>query len=914
MEEDAMKRNMTLQKFMALVLSLVLTLSLTTAAFATGNVGGDTPTCDRSLGCQDGSHVEDCPGHPDNAAAIKAVHDMIDALPMEVTADNLDDVEAQLSQIKAKLDAMNETCRGQVNATKYAAAEKALIALSAPDSEEPPADEKENPPADPTPVDPTPADPTREEAAAALVSNLPAEVTKDNAADVESTLAAIAEYEDILTEDQKAVRDDCQAKVAAVRAQMDLDRVNALMDKLPEVGTVTAEALTEEQAEGYKALLKEIDNALLTLTDEQKAAVDRSRYESLANALSSYYEILNMADDVAEVNGTPYSTLQEAIANAGDNAIVNLLKDVTTGSITLSKPVTLNLNNCKLNGPDDNYAFNIAADINVTVTGGTIEGYRGFNCTAGTLTLTGVTLTTTERAIANYDSSTVNIGSGTVVSSDYAPIVVWGDSANSKKPTLNVSGTVISKGSYAAIQGNGDDNSGTTVNVKDGADIQAKTVGIYNPQPNSVLNVTGGKITGATGIEMRAGKLNVSGGTITGTGTKIVVQPSGSGSTTSGAGIAVAQHTTKQPITVTISGGIISGASAVYESDPQGNGQPAIDKVSVNISGGKFSSSAEGGETVHSGSEKLTVSGGTFNQPVPEKYWAENFHCSSKPGDDGNFTVHAHTIELKGNVEATCGKDGYTGDKVCTTCDEVVEKGKAIPATGAHTYDENTWDYDASSHWHGCKICGSGKKDTAKHSFVWKTGSRDTSSAKVQMCSVCNYVSDTDWSKLELTLGSNRTTVRSGKTITYTLTVTNKTGMDMDEVVVSGKLGKNLTFSKAAGDGEYDSKNNLWIISDLKAGKSASLTLRVNVKSGVKSGTKLEYTAAVTDAEAYNGETYPDKSLSSATSTVKVSSGVFSTNPKTGDPNNVGLWIAVMAVSLAALIAVVVILIKSRKK
>lgn len=44
-----------------------------------------------------------------------------------------------------------------------------------------------------------------------------------------------------------------------------------------------------------------------------------------------------------------------------------------------------------------------------------------------------------------------------------------------------------------------------------------------------------------------------------------------------------------------------------------------------------------------------------------------------------------HTEVLEGKKEATCTEEGYTGDRVCSVCGEVLEKGKAIPKS-AHTY------------------------------------------------------------------------------------------------------------------------------------------------------------------------------------------------------------------------------------
>ena len=47
--------------------------------------------------------------------------------------------------------------------------------------------------------------------------------------------------------------------------------------------------------------------------------------------------------------------------------------------------------------------------------------------------------------------------------------------------------------------------------------------------------------------------------------------------------------------------------------------------------------------------------------------------------------VHQHSISVKNAAEATCTEAGYTGDKVCSVCNEVLEKGTVIPALG-HDY------------------------------------------------------------------------------------------------------------------------------------------------------------------------------------------------------------------------------------
>ncbi|MCC8103097.1 MAG: leucine-rich repeat protein, partial [Clostridiales bacterium] len=51
------------------------------------------------------------------------------------------------------------------------------------------------------------------------------------------------------------------------------------------------------------------------------------------------------------------------------------------------------------------------------------------------------------------------------------------------------------------------------------------------------------------------------------------------------------------------------------------------------------------------------------------------------------LTVTGHTTEIRNAKDATCTEDGYTGDTVCTVCEEKVATGEVIPATG-HTSGE----------------------------------------------------------------------------------------------------------------------------------------------------------------------------------------------------------------------------------
>lgn len=165
---------------------------------------------------------------------------------------------------------------------------------------------------------------------------------------------------------------------------------------------------------------------------------------------------------------------------------------------------------------------------------------------------------------------------------------------------ISGNGTAPYFGSHASIEGG-------TISVEPSTwDGPA----IYWPQGDSSLVVKKGTISGPTGIEIRAGKLTVNGGTIRGTG-KFSVTPNGNGSTTIGAGVAVAQHTTRLRTEARIAGGTIEGEVALCEANPQNNPSTATSKIFLRITGGTFKG-ADGGSAVVSADCKGFITGGSF--------------------------------------------------------------------------------------------------------------------------------------------------------------------------------------------------------------------------------------------------------------------------------------------------------------
>ncbi|MBQ6593990.1 hypothetical protein IJI00_02955 [Candidatus Saccharibacteria bacterium] len=206
-------------------------------------------------------------------------------------------------------------------------------------------------------------------------------------------------------------------------------------------------------------------------------------------------------------------------------------------------------------------------------------------------------------------------------------VVLWHDSE------MEMNGGSITTDTDSCISGNGvtdPSNSNYGANTKitiNGGKITSKNAtGIYHPQMNGVLAIAGGEISGKdAGVEIRAGELNITGGKISSASdVEYSVTANGSGSTISGAAVAVSQHTTKLPLKVVISGGEFSGPVAFSEQNPQQNGAEALAKITTSITNGSF---------VATGDEPIVVSedvrnfitGGTYSKAPVDDYVAEGY-------------------------------------------------------------------------------------------------------------------------------------------------------------------------------------------------------------------------------------------------------------------------------------------------
>ena len=259
----------------------------------------------------------------------------------------------------------------------------------------------------------------------------------------------------------------------------------------------------------------------------------------------------------AEKTAGTEEELTKALSEAVTGDTIKLTDDITFSSDHIrfkgEKELTLDFNNHNLTGNGETTL--IVENGVVTFTGkGTLDVKDSYVNVWGH-----EESTSKKKTVLNVDKDVTILGS--------TGIAIFYDVKHGAYNTeVNFAGTI--KATEIGIPTNGEilNENGPVVNIKKSATITAtgeNGTGIYCAG-NGTYNIEeGATITGGTGIEVRAGKLNVKGGTITGTAKKLVSEANGGGCTTIGAGIAVVQHTTQLPIEVNITGCTITGAEAL---------------------------------------------------------------------------------------------------------------------------------------------------------------------------------------------------------------------------------------------------------------------------------------------------------------------------------------------------------------
>lgn len=371
---------------------------------------------------------------------------------------------------------------------------------------------------------------------------------------------------------------------------------------------------------------------------------------------------------IAKVDNSYSPSLASAVAAATSGQTITLLKDTAlTSSISIEKNVTLDLGGKTLSRKGG-----MLLDIygNVTIQNGTIA----MTDTTGS----GADIWVNQTAKLTVEKS------ATISAPINSFAIAYYQDCTAAEVTLK--GTLTGEGSGITVNGNIKDKDSSNQNtsnklILDGTTINVKGHGIYQAgYATTTFTENASTIAGSTGIEVRAGNLTVTNSTITGNGT-FKCAGNGDGTTTDGVGIAIAQHTTKLPINVTISDGTISGKYAVYESNPQANDPTSIGQVKLSITGGNFNGSIA---AVYSQDVKNFISGGLFTTD-PSDYCVAN--KTGIPSNNRNYPFTIGSVEQ--NVEvapatpnAVAKTEGITDTNVTAAMAASAEAAKGTTATG----------------------------------------------------------------------------------------------------------------------------------------------------------------------------------------------------------------------------------------
>ena len=334
--------------------------------------------------------------------------------------------------------------------------------------------------------------------------------------------------------------------------------------------------------------------------------------------------VIDTEKAVAEVNGVGYTSLSAALTAAKDGDTVTLLKSSTGNTkvkIEDGRKITLNMNGFDAGFIQNNNISIYHGGLDITGSGKLYEeapnygpvilyGSNDPSASGYTTVTVGKDVTLEGWAGLFINQLSANDG-GTnafgIEATVYGTLHSVRDTSGAGGHALYVNGTIkATEGNVPRI-------------VLDGATLKTELGnGMYlagYAETTITDSVIDSSSEGSTGIELRAGKLTINGDTQVKGGTGgFTVDPNGNGSTTGNVAMAVVQHTTKLPTSVTINGGTFTGGAALFEQNAQKNEEEAVAKISVAVYGGTFQG------TVYSQNKTDFIAGGTFSGDVSDQY------------------------------------------------------------------------------------------------------------------------------------------------------------------------------------------------------------------------------------------------------------------------------------------------------
>lgn len=305
---------------------------------------------------------------------------------------------------------------------------------------------------------------------------------------------------------------------------------------------------------------------------------------------------VSAAGNEAKIGDTEYITLIAAVNAAEDGDTITLIKDVALAPfpVTIKKSLTIDLGGFTVSR--SNYSFDV---------------YNELTLKNGTVQLNYSTAAESRAAIWLREDAKLTVAEDVTVQAieNNEPGWAIGLYSDVDGATLIFNGTIKGEG---GITVNGRVTTNNTIQINNGAKIETEGSAFYQAGNATTTIGAATLASGTTAVEVRAGTLTLDGATLTTTG-QFSEKPNGNGLTTTGVALAVSQHTTNQPINVTVNSGSLTGEKAFYEADLQDD-EASSEFVTLSLAGGNYKGA------VASANHTEFVSGGIFNQPVEATY------------------------------------------------------------------------------------------------------------------------------------------------------------------------------------------------------------------------------------------------------------------------------------------------------
>ncbi|MCD8006713.1 MAG: leucine-rich repeat protein [Oscillospiraceae bacterium] len=418
-------------------------------------------------------------------------------------------------------------------------------------------------------------------------------------------------------------------------------------------GTFTVQD-TSSDASGY------IDGATYTLNGSTYVGygiyITGGTVNVKSGTVAGYRAIYGSAGTL-NVSGGTVSGTQIGIMDGGSLSV-----NISGGTVTATHSCvymnggTVKVTGGTIGGTSTSYGVNVQAGT-AEISSGTIEGSTaGVIATGGSSVTIGTESSTTGPNITGgYEAveintqatattpSIVKVYSGTLSGTSYGICIYGKNSSTDCYSQLYVYGGTISATTYFGITGNGSTGQGyTTIYIYGGTITSTNGQAIYHPQQNGTLYVYGGTIKGDTGIEVRGGTVIIEDMTedgsltIEATGTPTTSDPNYSGSTTSGAAVAIAPYNLSN-ISVSIVSGTLTGETAVAVVNPNSVTDWNY-TTSVEISGGTLT-----GAITEEIEDVLQISGGTYSTEVNPEYCADGYTPTATTDEETQTTTYGVT-------------------------------------------------------------------------------------------------------------------------------------------------------------------------------------------------------------------------------------------------------------------------------